>query len=109
MLIYEVNLEVDHDIADEYSQWLEDHIGQVLKFEGFLSAELFEEQTGGVEKNNSGKWTIHYHVRDLECLENYFDQHAAKMRKDGLDRFGDKFSATRRVLKNIQHFIMNNG
>ena len=41
--------------------------------------------------------TVIYKVENLQMMEEYFNVHAAKMRGDGVKRFGDKFSAERRV------------
>ena len=42
---------------------------------------------------------VQYGVRDAQVLQAYFDQHAPRMREDGVARFGGKFSASRRVLE----------
>ena len=39
MVIYEVNLAVDAEIAAAYRAWLAPHIGEVLEVPGFVSAE----------------------------------------------------------------------
>ena len=39
MVIYEVNLAVDLEIADAYAAWLAPHIDRVLAVPGFVSAE----------------------------------------------------------------------
>ena len=39
MIIYEVNLTVDPEIADEYAVWLRPHIVHILELDGFLGAE----------------------------------------------------------------------
>ena len=39
MIVYEVNLQVDSIAADEYAEWLEPHIEQILEIEGFQGAE----------------------------------------------------------------------
>jgi len=40
-------------------------------------------------------------VTDMASLQDYFDHHAAAMRQDGKTRFGENFSATRRVLHTV--------
>jgi len=93
MIIYEVNLTVDADVADDYAAWLKDHIHQILRFDGFIRAEWLEEQGG-----DARRWVIHYHLTDMGSLESYFADHADAMRREGLERFPGKFTATRRVL-----------
>ncbi|MBS1912128.1 MAG: DUF4286 family protein [Bacteroidetes bacterium] len=95
MILYEVNLSVQSDVAGEYLEWLRDHVEQILRLEGFRSATVLEEE--GAEKGTR-RFTVHYWLADRASLEAYFANHAASMRQDGLDRFGDMFSATRRVM-----------
>ena len=98
-VIYEVNLRVDGDIADEYAAWLERHMTEMLTFEGFESATWLEREphmegaSGDVEL-----WTIQYSVRTRADLERYLVEGAARMRGDGLERFSGRFEASRRVL-----------
>jgi len=35
MIVYEVNLQIDSEVADEYAKWLKPHIEQILELEGF--------------------------------------------------------------------------
>jgi hypothetical protein len=41
---------------------------------------------------------VHYRLESRAALENYFAQFAERMRRDGLDRFANRFSASRRIL-----------
>ena len=36
MIIYEVNLTIDPDSAEEYATWLQPHIAHILEIDGFL-------------------------------------------------------------------------
>ena len=110
MLIYEVNLTVDEDIADEYSAWLREHIRAMLKQDGFEAAAWYVRSDGatalpdGDAPANPRQWTIHYEVDSAEALQHYFDTGAAQMRQEGLDRFKGQFSAERRVLEQRRIF-----
>lgn len=97
MVIYEVNLAVDAEIAGDYAAWLALHIDEVLRVPGFVSAEWWEiegEQTPG----GRVRWCVQYRVESREALDTYFQDHAARLRGDGLERFGGRFEAHRRVL-----------
>lgn len=94
MPIYEVNLFVDNDIAEEMAVWLRRHMREMLDFEGFEEARWYQlEPEGGKQR-----WVCHYHVEKMQQLQEYFDHHAAAMREDGLKRFGSGFKANRRIL-----------
>lgn len=94
MVIYEVNLAVDNDAAEEFAVWLRAHIGAMLAFDGFERAVWYQRDPGDGQQ----RWSIHYHVASGKALDAYFTQHAEAMRQDGLARFGGRFSADRRVL-----------
>ena len=95
MLIYEVNLDVDRDAAEAVAAWLPGHIDELLELDGFQGATWYERID---EAGDRVHWTVHYELRDRAALDAYIRDHAARMRQDGLDRFGGRFSASRRVL-----------
>src|SRR5690606_8390357 len=94
MIVYEVNLAVDADVADAYAAWLGPHVEEILALDGFLGAEWFavEAEDGRV------RWCVQYRLRDRAALQRYLDAHAARLRADGLERFGGRFEATRRIM-----------
>ena len=96
-VVYEVNLDVESAIADDYRAWLQTHVSQMLALPGFVSAELFDI----IEPADNGRvaWCVQYRLRDAVALETYLHQHAPKMRADGMARFGERFRASRRVLR----------
>jgi hypothetical protein len=109
-VIYEVNIAVDEDVLPAYMEWLAPHVREMLTFDGFLSAEVTEpDGPGPFPVSDSGthrvRRTILYKVASLELLESYFSTHAARMREDGVARFGGKFEATRRVHKGLLSFV----
>ena len=95
-IVYQVNLDVAEAIGDAYESWLTDHVRDMLKLPGFVSAEIFaEEVEPGLARR---RWCVQYRLIDRASLQAYFDQHAARMRADGLNRFGNHFSASRRIM-----------
>ena len=98
-VIYEVNLAVDAEVAASYRAWLEPHIHEVLAVPGFVSAEWWDvEASAGDEPDGRVRWCVQYRVASREALHAYVDEHAARLRGDGLERFGGRFEASRRVL-----------
>ena len=98
-VIYEVNLDIDASIADDYRSWLRDHVTAIVALPGFMHADVF-----AVTDPPPGRLRLctHYHVRDMGALLAYFERHAPAMRADGIARFGDRFSATRRILEPLK-------
>ena len=95
MIRYEVNLDVESDVAPAFAQWLRDHVEEMLALPGFLGAEMFD-----VEDPPAGRraFSVCYRLVDRAALDSYFTEHAARMRADGVRRFGGRFSASRRIL-----------
>ncbi len=96
MTIYEVNLTVDAEIADDYAAWLGPHIKEILEIDGFLSAEWFEVESDDATRV---RWCVQYRLANRTALEAYFIEHAERMRVDGQTRFAGRFTAERRILK----------
>ena len=98
MITYEVNLEVEREVAEAYCDWLRAHVDELLGVEGFQEARCFE-----VESDTDGPLclTVHYRVETRELLEAYFTEHAARLRGDGLARFEGRFRAERRIYQDL--------
>ena len=98
MITYEVNLEVEREVAEAYGLWLRAHVDELLAIDGFLGARCCE-----VESDSSGPLllTVHYRVETREHLERYFDEHAARLRGDGLAQFEGRFRAERRIYQDL--------
>ena len=97
-IVYEVNLDVDAARATEFEEWLRPHVGEMLRFDGFVRATIFHREPLGEEPGDRRGFTVHYTVRDRAALETYLRDHAAAMRGDGAKRFGDSFRGWRNVL-----------
>lgn len=94
-VVYEVNLTVARHRAAEFDVWLRKHIDAMLALPCFSDARVLH-----VELDSSGTIarTVHYQAKSRDALEQYFQTDAERMRADGLKRFGDDLSASRRIL-----------
>jgi len=99
-VIYEVNLSLSPDIADVFDLWLKEHIDDMLAIAGFVSASVYKDQAPpGVDPDpNQVYRTVQYKVSTREALDDYFRDHAARMRQESMERFGEDLSAQRRIL-----------
>lgn len=97
-VIYEVAIEADAVIADDYRSWLDAHVREMLTLPGFVGARVYEAidppPTAGTHS-----FCVQYRLLDQAALERYMDQDAPRMRALGIERFGDQARATRRVLQ----------
>lgn len=99
-IIYEVNLSPDPSIEAEFDEWLEHHVEEMLELPGFIGATIHraEESADAVPLRS-----VQYRLQSRAALADYLKEHAARMRADGVQRFGDRFTATRRILDAGRH------
>lgn len=95
MIIYEVRLEVQTAILDNYMSWLNQHVKDMLCFKGFVKALVLKVPL--VLENPYQQVLVHYYVDDLENLNNYLDHHAKAVRQEGMHKFPNQFQAYRTI------------
>ncbi len=100
--IYNVTVNVDDSIHDEWLTWIKEHIPQVLatgKFEkATLTKVLVDEEMGGQT------YSIQYRSYSREALDAYYKEDADRLRQDGLKRFADKSLAFRTELQVLDEY-----
>jgi hypothetical protein len=98
-LIYEVTLDVDSEIIAEFDLWLASHVADMLALDAFRDAQVFEcdsTQAGQLRR------VVHYFPTTESALQEYFVDAAAAMRQAGIDKFGNKLTTQRRILKDAE-------
>lgn len=103
MIIYEVTVMLEPDIESEYRDWIESHIRDIIKIQGFIGATLCT-----LLHQPRPSLVIAYQVKDEACLEHYLKQHAPAFRKEATDKFGSKFLAGRRILRIEKEIALEN-
>jgi Domain of unknown function (DUF4286) len=102
MIIYNVTINVDKSIHDEWLIWIKEHIPQVLatgKFtEAKLTKVLVDEELGGTT------YSVQYRAKSREDLDNYYKFDADKLRNEGLAKFADKMLAFRTELEIVDEY-----
>jgi len=102
-VIYEVNLVPDPAIEDQFDDWLHEHVREMLALPGFIDATIsrVEQEDGRATR------TVHYELQDRHALERYLTDDAPRMRQAGIDLFGKRFTATRRILVDGQRLALS--
>ena len=100
MYIYNVTINIDESVHDEWYKWMrEKHIPDMLSTGKFSKAKmsqlLIKEEMGGIT------YSVQYTTDSLETLQEYYDENAAGLQEEGLRLFKDKFVAFRTELKVI--------
>ena len=103
MLIYNVTINIDDSVHDEWLQWMKNkHIPDMLATKKFIEAKmcrvLIEEDMGGKT------YSIQYKTKDRKTLESYYREEAGKMRSEGNQLFPNKFVAFRTELEVVKEY-----
>ena len=95
MIIYEVNLKICKNIYPDFYSWLLSHQKQMLTYRGFIKSKLYKVESKIIDYK---LLSVHYYLESLESLNDYFVNHASKMQNEGIELFGNNFTAERRIL-----------
>ena len=104
MLIYNVTINIDESVHDEWLSWMRDkHIPDMLNTGKFSHAKmvkvLVEEEMGGIT------YSIQYTTKDRKTLESYYQHDADRLRGEAQKMFPNKFVAFRTELEVINQQI----
>ena len=91
-IVYEVRLTIDPKIRNQFLTWLDDHVVEMLSFDGFLDAHILLG-----DNTMPNEISVHYTLTSAEFFERYEAEHAQRMRAEGLKRFPEGLEATRRI------------
>jgi Protein of unknown function (DUF3667)/Domain of unknown function (DUF4286) len=101
-VVYEVSLDAEAAIEVPFDTWLRDHVADVLQFDGFLSAEILGD---GMATDGRIRRIVQYRLRNQAALDAYLRDHAPRMRAQGIEKFGERYTVERRVLAHREEFI----
>ena len=98
MIIYNVTINVDEDIHQEWLQWMKEvHIPNVLRTGMFADSRvlklLVEEESGGVT------YAIQYTCADMATFNEYERTYAPALRAEVMEKYPDKFVTFRTLLE----------
>jgi hypothetical protein len=98
MIIYNVTVKLEHDIATEWVQWMkEEHMPDLMNTGLFLDCRLCrlleQDEVEGVT------YVAQYFCESMEQYNKYISAYAQQMREKGFSRFGNKFIAFRTLME----------
>ena len=97
MIIYNVTINVDHDVHDNWLKWMrEEHIPEVMKTGYFLENRMLKVL---VEEQDGTTYSVQYTAANMKDYDEYRVKHAPRLQKQSADRFGGKFVAFRTLLE----------
>jgi Domain of unknown function (DUF4286) len=101
MIIYNVTVNINHDVHDDWLQWMkETHITDVLNTGLFTEYRILrvlgDEGSGGVT------YSVQYYCDNMDRYNEYQKTHAPKLQEEHTRRYKDKFVAFRTLLEVVE-------
>lgn len=89
MIIYNVTAHIEPSIENDWLNWMEEkHLPDMLATGKFTAAKVFkvitDQDMGGVS------YAAQYLCKNRADYTAYLEENAAGLRKEGLERYGDK-------------------
>lgn len=95
--LYEVTLQIEAALIAEYDSWLSEHVKEMLTLPGFERARIFAIEADSKAPDPIFR-VVHYWLETRQTFDHYLRDHAERMRNNGLRRFGNRVTASRRIL-----------
>lgn len=100
MVIYNVTVKVDNEVADAWVRWMKtEHMADLMNTGLFVDCRLCrlleQDEAEGIT------YTAQYFLESIGQYNKYIDNHAEKMREKGFKLFGGKFAAFRTIMEII--------
>jgi len=101
MIIYNITVKVEKQIADVWLQWLlNEHIPAIVQtncFADYKVVRLLE-----VDDSEGPTYAIQYHAGSKADYNRYIELHSPKMRKISFEKWGDQFVAFNSVMEVVK-------
>ncbi len=99
MILYNVTINVDDEIHDEWLDWMKTvHVPDVLSTGCFLEGRIFRIK---VEEQQGRSYSFQYRANTMEDYDRYRVNFAPAKQKDVMDKYAGKFVAFRTLLEEV--------
>ncbi len=101
MIIYNVTVQVNHSIHDEWMVWLRStHIPEVIATGCFTESRILRLLE--VDETDGPIYAIQYTAIFYADYERYLTSHANALRQDALNKWGEQFTAFRTIMSVVE-------
>ena len=101
MILYNVTINIDYDVHDEWLDWMKNvHIQDVMNTGLFLEnkvCEIHAEEEGGKS------YSIQYLLKSWDDYNLYIKKYADELQKEHAEKYANKFVAFRTILEVVHH------
>jgi hypothetical protein len=99
--LYNVTIKIESSIEQEWLKWMiESHVPDVMNT-GFFDSYRICKLDIVDEEDTEPAYVFQYICSSRERLDNYFTNHAPKLRDDVFKKFGNQFFAFRTTMEVI--------
>ncbi|NOT37634.1 MAG: DUF4286 family protein [Saprospiraceae bacterium] len=103
MLIYNVTVKINTEIAQEWMNWMRTHhIPKVLETGCFAKCRISKLD---IQEADGETFAIQYDCFSQEVLNKYMSLYAPALQKEHIDRYAGKFVAFRTTLQVIEELF----
>ena len=97
MLIYNVTINIENDVQEEWLKWMREvHVPEVMQTGLFLENKICKLL---VEEEQGLTYSFQYTCNSMEEYLNYQSQHAPRLQADVRKKYEGKFVAFRSLLE----------
>ena len=97
MIIYNVTVNIDNDVREEWLNWMKNvHIPDVMATGFFLENKICKVL---VDEEQGTTYSIQYTAANMSDYEEYQQQHAPRLQKEHTEKYGRKAAAFRTLLE----------
>lgn len=97
MILYNVTVNIDHEVKAEWFEWMNSH-----HIPDVMATGLFEECrfTKVIAEDDGGEtYSIQYLCPNMESFMTYQNEHASRLQKEHTEKYQGKFAAFRTMLE----------
>ncbi|MDQ3022110.1 MAG: DUF4286 family protein [Bacteroidota bacterium] len=100
MILYNVTVNIDDSVHDEWLQWMKSqHIPKVLDTGLFIDNKIFKIISKDNDEGNT--YSIQYFLNSLDDFEKYQEEFAPKLQAEHSEKYKDKFVAFRTLMESV--------
>jgi len=100
MIIYNVTVNIENDVRDEWVSWMKQkHIPDVMQTGYFIEYKMCKVL---VDEEQGTTYSIQYTCAGMDELKKYQTTEAPRLQKEVADKYGNKFVAFRTLLEVIE-------
>jgi len=100
MILYNVTINIDSSVHDEWLEWMKStHIPEVLATGLFTDNKIFRIITDEDEEGIT--YSIQYFLNNMDDYEKYQNEFSGKLQEEHSGKFRDKFVAFRTIMEKV--------